>query len=423
MRDELAVFAYYIYYKYLQRFSSRAKLERYQARKRKRQLEYLATHAALYRNVKNWEDVPPMDKTIMMEHFNALNTVGLDRDEALAFALQAEKERNFSPKLHGVTVGLSSGTSGSRGIFLVSDRERRQWAGYILAKFLPGSILKKHTIGFFMRADSNLYETVQSKRIRFCFFDIYQDLDTYQQQLAALNPDLLVGQPSILLMLAQAQQEKKLQLSPKRVISIAEVLEKEDAARICQAFQVPVVHQVYQCTEGCLATTCEHGVLHLNENVVFFEKEDLGDGRFVPIISDMERRAQPIIRYRMNDILVEKQDGCACGSPFCAIDRIEGREDDVFVFAATGGGETKVFADFIRRCILFAGDLPDYRVVQHKDGSISVYSDVSEAQKAHIVKEFAALAADKHFLLPEISFYPYAVTRGKKMKRVERERA
>ena len=42
------------------------------------------------------------------------------KKEAEDFAIMAEKTRIFSPKLKGITVGLSSGTSGKRGIFLVS---------------------------------------------------------------------------------------------------------------------------------------------------------------------------------------------------------------------------------------------------------------------------------------------------------------
>lgn len=48
------------------------------------------------------------------------------------------------------------------------------------------------------------------------------------------------------------------------------------------------------------------------------------------MVTDLERKAQPIIRYRLNDILVERKEPCGCGSPFLALEKIEGREDDVF---------------------------------------------------------------------------------------------
>ena len=74
---------------------------------------------------------PEMNKKIMMEHFNELNTVGIDRESALALAIDSEKSRSFSETLNHITVGLSSGTSDTRGIFLVAEEEKNQWAGYI----------------------------------------------------------------------------------------------------------------------------------------------------------------------------------------------------------------------------------------------------------------------------------------------------
>ena len=141
----------------------------------RRHLRYVAKYSEIYRGKRRLRDYPIVDKEFMMSHFQELNTVGIGKEEAEEFAIRAERERNFVPKLRGVTVGLSSGTSGRRGIFLVSDEERIRWAGYILAKFLPGWILGKYSIGFFMRADSNLYQSIGSKRIAFHFFDIYQE--------------------------------------------------------------------------------------------------------------------------------------------------------------------------------------------------------------------------------------------------------
>lgn len=425
MADTLQVLKYYLYYKYCCRFRRRKALEQWQMKKTDRHLKYVSERSGIYRGKRSLRDYPVIDKAFMMEHFNELNTVGIDRTEAEEFAVSAERQRSFSPKLQGITVGLSSGTSGHRGIFLVSDQEKNRWAGYVLAKFLPGNILGKHSIAFFMRADSNLYQAVGSKNIRFCFLDIYQDMEEHIPQLEALFPEVLVGQPSVLLMLAEEKKKGRLNIRPKTVISIAEVLEEEDKVRLKEAFGQEI-HQVYQCTEGCLATTCRHGTLHLNENVVHIEREYLDDRRFVPIVTDFERKAQPIIRYRLNDILVEKKEGCVCGSPYLALEKIEGREDDVFRFAGKDGGDKAVFPDFIRRCMLFSidgktGTVGNYRVVQWQNGTITVYADLNEQEKRRVQEEFTRLSEDQNFILPRIIFEAYSYERGRKMKRVERK--
>ncbi len=425
MGSRLSVLKYYLYYKYRPAFSDRKALERWQKKKLKKHLAYVASHCALYRGKTNWQDYPVIEKSDMMENFDRLNTVGIGRKEAEAFAVEGERSRNFAPKLKGVTVGLSSGTSGSRGIFLVSDEEKDRWAGYILAKFLPGSIFGTYSIAFFMRADSNLYEAVSSRNIMFHFFDIYRDMEEHRAKLENLKPNILAGQPSVLLLLAREMEQGRLKICPQVVISIAEVLEKSDREYLKKVFGLQVIHQVYQCTEGCLASTCSCGTLHLHEDIVCIEREYLDERRFVPIVTDFQRRAQPIVRYRLNDILVEKKEPCKCKSPCLALEEIEGREDDIFSFPGTDGTEKTVFPDFIRRCMLFvksAGAGGKYRIRQEKDGSLTIYGDLTKKEREQVRKEFLRLATDRGFLLPEMVYRPYCLEKGRKMKRIERSR-
>ncbi|MBK9487762.1 MAG: hypothetical protein IPO07_02425 [Haliscomenobacter sp.] len=91
--------------------------------------------------------------------------------------------------------------------------------------------------------------------------------------------------------------------------------------------------------------------MHLNEDIAIFEKKYLDESRFIPIITDFTRSSQPIVRYELNDILVKKTEPCPCGSCFTALERIEGREDDILVFPGENGGMIKVFPDLICRVI------------------------------------------------------------------------
>lgn len=424
MADGLDVLLWYLYYKYRKPFRSRDKLEHWQKRRLHRQMRYVSSHIPFYHKRGKWGTCPVIDKGVWMAHFQEMNGVGIGREEAEDFALSAERSRDFVPRLRGITVGLSSGTSGRRGIFLISNQEKNRWAGYILAKFLPGSIFKRYTIAFFMRADSNLYQAVSSGRICFHFFDLYGDMEEHLKRLCKMQPDILAGQPSLLLLLARERMEGRLDICPRLVISIAEVLEKEDERQLQSAFGLSVIHQVYQCTEGCLATTCSEGTLHLNEDIVLIEREYLDGQRFVPVVTDLVRRTQPVIRYRLNDILVERRRPCTCKSPCIALEKIEGREDDIFFFSGREGGMKRVFPDFIRRCILFAGSGErngEYRVVQETDCSITVYADLEEQEKGRVLQEFTRLSDDGGFVLPAIAFRPYFCEPGRKMKRVERK--
>ncbi len=414
------VLRYYLVFKY-RRFTSAKKLEAYHRRKLARQTAYVTRRSPFYGAYegKEFTEFPVIDKKIMMDHFNAINTVGIDREEALAFAVESERTRSFNPRLHNITVGLSSGTSYSRGIFLVENREQDKWAGYVLARFLPGSILSICKIAFFMRANSNLYEAVGSKKIQFEFFDIYEDMKGNLERLQSFRADIIVAQPSVLLILAREYEKQELSVSPQKIISIAEVLEQEDEDYLKEVFGLAVIHQVYQCTEGCLATTCKYGTLHLNEDIVYIEKEYLDDRRFVPIITDLERTSQPVIRYRLNDVLVERQASCPCGCVFTPLEKIEGREDDIFIFVGRNGEPVSIFPDFIRRCILFAGNITNYRIVQEQDGNIHVFADISSSMEKIVIDEFRKLAKDRGFVLPMLEFHGYTYDSQRKLKRVE----
>ena len=420
MSNKLNILKYYLKFRY-RKFDSRRELGLYQKKKINRHLDYVTANSPFYHrfNGKMLESLPVIDKKIMMDNFDIINTVGITKDEAMDFAVESERKRSFSEKLHNITVGLSSGTSHSRGIFLVADSEKEKWAGFVLAKFLPHGILGKYRVAFFMRANSNLYESVGSGNIKFEFYDIYADMDENIDKLARLGADIVVAQPSALLMLASAIDSGRLNIHPETVISIAEVLENEDEKRIKKSFGIDVIHQVYQCTEGCLATTCRCGTLHLNEDIVHIEKEYIDDRRFIPIITDFERTSQPIIRYRLNDVLVERKEKCPCESVYTALERIEGREDDVFVFTSKDK-KIRIFPDFIRRCILFAGNITDYRIVQQKDSSVVVYADIDDEMKAAVTQEFEKLAEDNGFGMPALSFESYSYDKSRKLKRVER---
>lgn len=419
MSSKLRILKTYLKYKN-RHFKDHEDLKRYQEKQIRKQLKFVSTHSEIYEEYqgKPLSSYPLMDKKQMMANFDRLNTVGTNREEAMKLAIDSERSRDFSEKLNHITVGLSSGTSDTRGIFLVSDKEKDMWAGYILSKVLYGSILGKYEVAFFMRANSNLYESVSSSNIHFVFYDIYKSSEENIEKLKEQKPDIIVGQPSILLDLSNYASE----LKPRKIISIAEVLEDRDREVICKAFNCDVIHQVYQCTEGCLATTCEYGTIHLNEDIVYFEKEYLDEKRFIPVITDFTRTSQPIIRYRLNDILVERREPCPCGSCFTALERIEGREDDVFVFDGEDGNMVEIYPDFIRRLVLFSGDVRDYRIVQTEDGSLEVYWNEDDNMQSAFLNELQKMSEDRLFEMPAVSFYAYSFDRKNKLKRVESRR-
>lgn len=366
---------------------------------------------------EDWRRFPLVNKEIMMENLQEYLTVDIDVESAKKMAVEAEKSRDFNQTLKGYTVGFSSGTSGSRGMHIVSQAEQDRWAGYMLARGLDGSIFGKHKIGLFLRANSNTYQSVSSSRIKFQFYDLLRPLQDLVSELMHNRPDILIAPPSILRYLA----DEKIRMQFRKIVSVAEVLTPLDRGIIEQHFQC-IVHQFYTSTEGEIAATCEHGTLHLNEETMVIEKEwiDKEKGQFHPIISDFKRKTQPIIRYRQNDILVLKKDPCPCGDARQAISEIIGRQDDIFEFESTSGKREIVVPDLIRRATLqMSKQIESYFVEQINMNEINVMIRPKPDQID--MSGFDQLWASKDIIPPKVNFPEYEYQPSAvKMRRIRR---
>jgi len=358
-----------------------------------------------------------IDKAAMLADFADFNEYGVQLAAATELALRAEAERDFRPTLpHGLTVGLSSGTSGQRGVFLVGRRERALWAGTLLARTLEARSLlrlvnplaRRLRIALFLRANSNLYATVHSFRVDFRFFDLLLPLPDLLAGLAAHEPDLLVAPASVLRLIAGAQLGRTLRISPQQVISVAEVLERDDSDLIFRAWgRRP--GQIYQCTEGLLGQTCSAGSMHLNEEFVHFEPEWLDEShrRFMPLITDFTRSTQVYARYRLDDVVQVDPEPCPCGRVTLRLTAIEGRRDDILWLRSTVGSNLQpVFPDVLRQAIaLHVVGVSDYRVRQRGETwEVSLQArDESDARQV-FMRSVALLCSRCNWQLPRVIF-------------------
>ena len=314
---------------------------------------------------KPLSDFPIINKAIMNEEFNCINTLTLDKTHAFEVALKAEQSRDFTSVINGVSIGLSSGTSGQRGLFIVSPKERAFWAGSLLAKALPHSLFHKESIAFFLRSNNRLYETLsQSRTLSFHYFDLQESLQSQAQRLNQIKPSIVSAPATVLLELANAQQAGRIYITPHCIFSVAEVLEPAHQLIIEKTFNVRV-KQIYQCTEGFLGISnqLDSTLIQLNEENLIIEKDWLDDHRFVPIITDLRRTSQPIVRYRLDDVLVIANDNI---SPFTQIKRIEGREGDVCYAVSDDCTQAiPVFSDTLRQTMAsLSTPINDYQINQ-----------------------------------------------------------
>jgi putative adenylate-forming enzyme len=361
------------------RLQTRPALLAWQARRLDRFLAKTAPRTAAFAKMagRPLSDFPEMDKVALMSGFHRYNVAGIPAETAC----QALETRG---RLGRYSVGASTGTSGNRGLYLVSDPERYLWLGTLLAKALPDMLTARYRVAVLLPRGSRLYDAAnESGRLSLRFFDLTDGLEAQFAAIAEFRPDVLVAPPHALVALARAD----LPLPVRHVFSGAEVLDPADRKVIETRFG-GCVREIYMATEGLFGVACAHGTLHLCEDCVAFEWQET-NGLVSPVITDFTRRTQMMVRYRMNDMVRLSGVPCACGSPLQAVSEIVGRSDDTFRLATHGGGTCLVTPDVIRNAVIGANrEITDFRVVQTGASTVSLIlppdreSDLGQASSA-----------------------------------------
>lgn len=420
MSDRLLILWHFVRTRGWLRFRSREKLLSWQKRRLDKFLKSLVRRASFYRVFPpHLHSLPVLEKTTYRSNFEGLNSAGVSLTDAEAVALEAESQRDFTPALPGgVTVGLSSGTSGSRGVFLVDRNDRCRWAGIILARVLCRESLAHLLtfwrpalrVAFFLRADSRLYRTVGGRRLDFRYFDLTRSWTELRNELEEFKPDVLIAPATVLAELARS----RVSIRPRQIVSVAEVLDDRDADLI-QEFLGVKPSQIYQATEGFLGWTCEWNRIHVNEEFIHMEPQWLDEShtRFHPVITDFSRSSQYFVRYRLDDILVAGN-GCECGRPTRVIARIEGRADEVLWLPKP------VFPDSIRQALYSVQTPLDLYRLEQRGNQINIMLKASSPSlEAEVSKALLKLFRQLGVSPPLLQFQPWVdQPRTEKQRRI-----
>lgn len=361
----------------------------YQWRELNRLIRYAAAHSPYYASIlpreglSSWaayQDLPIMDKTTLMTHFDGINTHGLTRDAIERYAVEKERQKDYLGYYQDrFVVGLSSGTSGNKGLFL-TDKALTQRLPFV---FLARSGLRLRDLPFrilfCLRVFSQGFADINAPGVSLHYVATMTPIDEVKSAIVQRRINILMAPPSFVRLLLVHASSLKGQL--KTIVCYAEVLPKEDKARFEAQFGCRVI-EIYQASEGQIASACSHGTLHINEDLVIAELVD-DQGQPVTqagipgqlIITNLVNTVQPLIRYRMNDWLVLRE-GCPCGSHFRAIDHVIGRQDDVMVFTDKHGRIHPVFPDLMSRWIItFDPRIREFKVIQPAIGVLRVRID------------------------------------------------
>jgi phenylacetate-CoA ligase len=171
-------------------------------------------------------------------------------------------------------------------------------------------------------------------------------------------------------MLAQLAAEQTagcLRIRPLIVTCTSETLSPELRATIRSAFGVPVV-DTFGSTEGLVGSSLpDDDVLVFAEDGCIVELVDADDRPVPPgtpsdavLVTPLENRVQPLVRYRITDSFVAQPP--AAGHGYLRA-RVAGRSEDVLRF-----GTVTLHPLVIRSVLVHVPDVGDYRVLQTPRG-------------------------------------------------------
>lgn len=381
----------YVYLTKNRRKLSQSKIQALQLEALQKLFKYAKEHSPFYQNLyqdKTFESLadiqtlPTINKTIMMANFSTLNTCGLDLSEVMAYAIEKELNKDYLGYYQGqYVVGLSSGTSGNKGLYITPKAMTKRLPGVFLARGgiqlrdLPLRIL------FCLRVFSQGFEDIHAPLLKLKYIStmtpIEQVIDTMNQQ----KINLWMAPPSFIRQILPYRH--LIQVKLKKIITYAEVLSSTDKAQFESLFQTKVI-EIYQASEGQIASACHLGYLHINEDLVYVELYDENNHLIETphvvghkmVLTNLINYAQPLIRYEMNDMIV-LDDPCPCGSNFRRIERILGRSDDNLYFYNAGQETQIVYSDLFVRWIITTSDaIREFQVVQKEISKLEITLDL-----------------------------------------------
>ncbi|WP_162652103.1 F390 synthetase-related protein [Lentilitoribacter sp. Alg239-R112] len=358
-------------------------------------------------------DLPIMEKSDLMTDFARYNNQNVTNEQGWA-AFETSKQ------IGDFIVGASTGTSGNRGLFVISQIERFKWLGTILAKAIPTFWRQKNRIAVLLPIDTPLYDSANHVRLlEIKFFDINLPLKEISAELEAFNPTILIAPPRILRRFCETPTK----LLPRLLFSAAEKLEEFDREIIEHKFGAPL-REIYMATEGLLGVSCSHNKLHLCEDCMHFEFMQVGENLVSPVISDFSRKTQIMARYRLNDLLRLDSDPCPCGSPLIVVSEIIGRQDDVFSLIGQDGKHVEITPDILRNVIVDTDrDISDFRLLQTGPLNLELQlPDYCSFEVNQLVRERLNQLLGKHGVSPDvkITHTPVEPQTARKLRRVER---
>jgi phenylacetate-coenzyme A ligase PaaK-like adenylate-forming protein len=312
-----------------------------------------------------------------LEHDVSMNEAETRHQKTITGAREALSQVDYSDGFifNRFRVKLTSGSSGRRGIF-VSDWDA--WITWYLSICRRGlrhdlrsrrdTPIKVAAFGSTLASWNFSTPRMEMHRVPLTF-----PMAAIVEWLGQMQPDVLVGFPSVLRLLTTEAAAGELRIAPRRITCVSEPLFPAIRAALESTWDAWIENVWATSESGAMAVSCDQGPsMHLSDDLLIIEPVD-GEGRPVPpgkraskvYITNLYNMLQPLIRYEITDEVIVRDDRCKCGSGHRVVSDVQGRQEDTFRY------EGNIFA----HPFVFSGPLDanrfilEYQVRQTRRGA------------------------------------------------------
>lgn len=333
-------------------------------------------------------EFPSLDKKELLAHFDELVTEsGLKQEKIREFdELEQADRKPYRGKYHVVH---SSGSTGKPGYFVYDESAWKSMILGMIRAALWGMSMPK-IIRLLIRQPRIVYIAATDGRYGGAMavgdgidcagssqlnLDVNSPIKDWIRRLREFKPNIVIGYPSAIKILAQLIEKGKVRVDAEKVISCGEPLGAGLRAYLEHVFHVQVIN-FYGASESLalgVEMNPEEGMILFDDmNIIEVENDNM-------YLTCLYNYVQPLIRYRLTDSMALKKpkEGDAC--PFTRAVGLLGRKEDILWFQDDRGREEFLHPLSVEG-ICIEG-LKDYQFRQTGRDSLVMYVEMAEEEE------------------------------------------
>ena len=175
-----------------------------------------------------------------------------------------------------------------------------------------------------------------------------QILKKYVSLMQKFKPKWILGQPSVIYILAQYIKNNNISINSIRYIELnGEYVDNSILNAIREVFNVPVSNLYGAVEFNGIALTCPHGNMHIINNNVYVENIKK-DSISQIIVTGLVNRYMPLIRYNIGDVgTVTSSRRCNCGYSGDILEVSKGRVHELIPFNSNTKLDPSIFMSIV----------------------------------------------------------------------------